>query len=59
MATEETTQAIFIDTDQLDLMESRFLKRAKMFHDMNPDEDNEAQDCSQQAMQAQADAASV
>ena len=59
VATEETTQAIFIDTDQLDLMESRFLKRAKMFHDMNPDEDNEAQDCSQQAMQEQADTASV
>ncbi len=58
VATEETTQAIFIDTDQLDLMESRFLKRAKMFHDMHPDED-EAENLSQQALQEQADAASA
>ena len=56
VATEETTQGIFIDTDQLDLMESRFLKRAKMFHDMNPDED-EAENLSQQTMQEQTDAA--
>ena len=38
VATEETTQGIFIDGDQMELAESRFLKRAKQFHDMNPDE---------------------
>ena len=42
VATEETTQAIFIDSDQLDLHESRFLKRAEMFHTLNPEEDDEA-----------------
>jgi len=34
VATEETTQGIFIDGDQMDLHESRFLKRAQQFHDM-------------------------
>ena len=33
--TPEITQAIFIDGDQLDLYESRFIKRAQMFHDLN------------------------
>jgi len=40
VSTEETSQGIFIDSDQMQLYESRFLKRAKQFHDM---EDNEAQ----------------
>ena len=34
VSTPETSQAIFIDGDQLELHESRFLKRCKMFHDM-------------------------
>ena len=38
VATEETTQGIFIDGDQMELAESRFLKRVKQFHDMNLDE---------------------
>ncbi len=38
VATEETTQGIFIDGDQMDLAESRFLKRAKQFHENNPDD---------------------
>ena len=60
VTTEETTQGIFIDGDQLDLYESRFLKRAKMFHDLNPEEnDNETKDCSQQELQEQRDTASV
>ena len=42
VATEETTQGIFIDGDQMDLAESRFLKRAKQFHDM--ENDNEMAD---------------
>ena len=33
--TPEITQAIFIDGDQLDLAESRFVKRAQMFHDLD------------------------
>lgn len=60
VTTEETTQGIFIDGDQLDLYESRFLKRAKMFHDLNPEEnDNETKDCSQQELQEQRDTASA
>ena len=46
VATEETTQAIFIDGDQLNLYESRFLKRAKMFHKLFPDDSNKAADIS-------------
>ena len=34
VSTPETTQGIFIDGDQLELHESRFLKRCKQFHDM-------------------------
>jgi hypothetical protein len=41
VSTEETTQGIFIDGDQLNLYESRFLKRAKQFHE---EIDNEAED---------------
>ena len=33
--TTETTQGIFIDGDQMDLYESRFIKRAQMFHDID------------------------
>ena len=33
VTTPETTQAIFVDGDQLALQESRFLKRCKQFHD--------------------------
>ena len=39
VSTEEMTQGIFIDSDQMQLYESRFLNRAKQFHEM---EDNEA-----------------
>lgn len=41
VSTEETTQGIFIDGDQLNLYESRFLKRAKQFHE---EIDNESED---------------
>ena len=43
VSTEETTQGIFIDGDQLDLYESRFLKRAQQFHEIDKDD---TQDCS-------------
>ena len=33
VTTEETTQGIFIDSDQMDLYESRFLKRCALFHE--------------------------
>jgi len=59
VATEETTQAIFIDGDQLDLHESRFLKRAEMFHLNNPEEDDEADNFSEQTMQEQTSTAST
>ena len=42
VSTPETTQGIFIDTDQMNRFEGKFLERSKMFHDMNPD--NETQD---------------
>ena len=44
VSTPETTQGIFIDSDQMDLYESRFLKRCKQFHEI----DNETEDCSTQ-----------
>ena len=34
VSTPETSQAIFIDGDQMELHEGRFLKRCKQFHDM-------------------------
>ena len=37
----------------MDLYESRFLKRAKLFHDMNPEDDNEVTDCSKSELQEQ------
>ena len=39
VTTEETTQGIFIDGDQLDLYESRFVKRAQMFHEIDKESD--------------------
>ena len=33
--TTETTQGIFIDGDQMDLYEARFIKRAQMFHELD------------------------
>ena len=47
VTTPETTQGIFIDSDQMNLYESRFLKRAKQFHDM---EDNETTNSSKQEL---------
>ena len=41
VSTPETSQGIFIDGDQMDLYEARFLKRAEQFHTMYPPEDNE------------------
>ena len=35
VSTENTTQGIFIDSDQMDLYESRFLTRADRFHEMD------------------------
>ena len=49
VSTPETSQGIFIDGDQLNLYESRFLKRVKQFHEI----DNDAKNCSTQEMQEQ------
>jgi len=49
VTTPETTQGIFIDRDQLNLHEARFLKRCKQFHDIN----DEAEDGSQQELPEQ------
>jgi len=38
VSTEEITQGIFLDSDQLSLYESRFLKRVKQFHELDTDE---------------------
>ena len=51
VSTEETTQGIFIDTDQLDLYDARFIKRANMFHEK--EDDNEDEDSSQQGLHQQ------
>ena len=51
VSTEETTQGIFIDGDQMDLAESRFLKRVKQFH--QTEIENENKDCSPQELQEQ------
>ena len=50
VTTPETSQGIFIDSDQLDLFEARFLKRCKQFHDK---EDNETEGSSTQELQEQ------
>ncbi len=55
VTTEETTQGIFIDGDQLNLYESRFLKRAKMFHDTEGED--EVEDRSEQELQKQGEPA--
>ena len=47
VSTEEQTQGIFIDGDQLSLYESRFLKRAKQFHDIDKDD---TENCSKQEL---------
>ena len=53
VSTPETTQGIFIDSDQLDLHEARFLKRCKQFHELNDDaEDISKQELSQQGESA-------
>ena len=51
VSTEETTQGIFIDGDQLALSESRFLKRAQQFHELN--DDNTTESSGQQGLQEQ------
>ena len=51
VTTSETNQAIFIDGDQLSLYESRFIKRAQQFHEI--ESDNETENCSQQELQKQ------
>ena len=53
VSTPETAQAIFIDSDQLDLQEARFLKRCKQFHEL----DNEAEDSSKQELPEQGEPA--
>ena len=45
VSTPETTQGIFIDGDQMNLYESRFLKRGEQFHKI--EEDNETTDSSE------------
>ena len=40
VSTPELTQGIFIDGDQLALYESRFIKRAKQFHDIEGEDDS-------------------
>ena len=42
VSTPEITQGIFIDGDQLNLYQSRFLKRAKMFHDLENSDETES-----------------
>ena len=41
VSTPETSQGIFIDTDQLDRFEAKFLKRAQQFHEMESAKDTE------------------
>ena len=54
VTTEETTQGIFIDGDQLDLYESRFIKRAQMFHEIDKESD-EVESSSEQELREQAE----
>lgn len=54
VTTEETTQGIFIDGDQLDLYESRFIKRAQMFHEIDKESD-EIESSSEQELREQAE----
>ena len=50
VSTPEISQGIFIDGDQLNLYESRFLKRVNQFHEI----DNETENIGSQEMQEQA-----
>jgi hypothetical protein len=52
VTTPDTTQGIFIDGDQLDLYESRFIKRAQMFHELDK-EKNAIESGSEQELQEQ------
>ena len=52
VTTPDTTQGIFIDGDQLDLYESRFIKRAQMFHELDK-EKNATESGSEQELQEQ------
>ena len=40
VSTPETTQGIFIDSDQMDRHEAKFLTRCKQFHDKESAEEN-------------------
>ena len=42
VSTPETSQGIFIDSDQMDRFEDKFLKRCKQFHEENGDENTES-----------------
>ena len=42
VSTPETSQGIFIDSDQMDRFEDKFLRRCKQFHDENGEEDTES-----------------
>ncbi len=46
--TPEITQGIFIDGDQMDLYESRFIKRAQMFHELDKEKDEAESICQQE-----------
>ena len=51
VSTPETTQGIFIDTDQMDRFEVKFIKRCQQFHSMEDGEDT--QSSSQQELSEQ------
>ena len=42
VSTPETTQGIFIDSDQMNRFETRFIKRAKQFHELEDVKDTES-----------------
>ena len=56
VSTPETSQAIFIDSDQMDLYESRFIKRCTQFHELYPDE---TENSGKQELQEQREPAST
>ena len=56
VSTPETSQAIFIDSDQMDLYESRFIKRCTQFHELYPDE---TENSGKQELQEQRESASA
>ena len=53
VSTPELTQGIFIDGDQLNLYESRFLKRAKQFHDTESTNDEPVENSREQTADEQ------